>query len=136
MDPLYRARATCAGPHPGEVRSSDGVLRARLGVPHELGGTGGGTNPEQLLAAAYAACFYTALEQAAREAGQPLPADLQVDCDVGLGRRDDGFALELQVHVAQADEAMREWVERAAQLWPHAPGVEPVVRVTGVQGPG
>ena len=55
---LYRARAHAGGPHPGEVQSEDGAVRTRLALPQALGGKGGtGTNQEQLLAVAYAACF-------------------------------------------------------------------------------
>lgn len=126
---LYQALAVAGGGHPGEVRSSDGLLHAALAVPREQGGSGGGgTNPEQLLAAAYAACFYTALEQAVSERRIALPQNLAVECRVALGRRDDGFALDVQVQVqGAADPAL---LARAEQLWPHGPGVAPQVRVT------
>lgn len=129
MTHLYRASATVGGPHPGEVRSSDGALRAPLAVPPEMGGRGGGTNPEQLLAAAYAACFYTALEEAANEAQLALPADLAVTCEVALGRRDGGFELAVDLDVPQADGKLQELADRARELWPHAPGVAPAVRL-------
>lgn len=127
---LYRARAQAAGGHPGEVRTEDGALHARLSVPQALGGQGGaGTNPEQLLAAAYAACFYSALEQAASERRVALPRDLSVDCEVALGRRSGGFELEVQVAARGGHGELDALVQRARELWPHAPGVAPQVRV-------
>ncbi len=135
---LYSTRATVAGGPPGTVRSDDGKLTLRLATPGELGGTAGaqGTNPEQLLAAAYAACFHTALAQAAAEARQPLPADLAVDCDVGLRRRDGGFALDVDIGVrAERTEPSRlqPLLDRAVALWPHAPGVRPQVHLARAQ---
>lgn len=126
---LYRASAHAGGGHPGEVRSEDGAVRARLAVPPALGGAGErGTNPEQLLAAAYAACFYTALEQAARERQVALPRELGVDCRVDLGRREGGFQLDVQVDVSGGVE-LGALVQRASELWPHGPGAAPQVRV-------
>ena len=127
---LYRATAIAGGAHPGEVRSGDALVQATLALPAELGGSGGkGTNPEQLLAAAYAACFYAALQQAASETRAALPQDFGVECSVGLGRRNDGFALDVQVQVQGGVEP--GLVARAEQLWPHGPGVAPQVRITG-----
>lgn len=135
---LYRTRATTSGGPPGTVRSDDGRLVLKLATPTELGGTAGaqGTNPEQLLAAAYAACFHTALAQAAAEARQPLPAELAVDCDVGLRRRDGGFALDVDIAV-RADRTeparLQPLLDRAVALWPHAPGVMPQVHLQHAQ---
>jgi Ohr subfamily peroxiredoxin len=70
---LYTATATAQGGRQGHVRSSDGVLDVPLAFPKELGGPGGAaTNPEQLFAAGYAACFENALMRVAREQGAPL----------------------------------------------------------------
>src|SRR5258706_4364932 len=67
MKILYTAKATVQGGRKGQARSSDGHLQVHLSIPKEMGGDGGqGTNPEQLFAAGYAACFQSALEQVAR----------------------------------------------------------------------
>src|SRR5258708_32529293 len=64
---LYTAKATVQGGRKGQARSSDGHLQVHLSIPKEMGGDGGqGTNPEQLFAAGYAACFQSALEQGPR----------------------------------------------------------------------
>ena len=93
MDPLYTAQATARGGREGEVVSDDGVLDLSLTVPKELGGPGGEhTNPEQLFAAGYAACFHSALKRLAREQGLDV-TDSEITARVGLGRDESGFGL-------------------------------------------
>jgi Ohr subfamily peroxiredoxin len=78
--------------------SSDGHLRVRLAAPGALGGTGGeGTNPEQLFAAAYAACFLSAIRSAAAEENATIADDANVTATVALGTREEGPGLALQV---------------------------------------
>src|SRR5699024_2043903 len=102
MEPFYTAEATAKGDgRNGEVLSSDGVLDEELAVPAELGGTGGRhTNPEQLFAAGYAACFHGALRTAASDAGIDLGA-LTVTLEADLTGFEQGRADEL---VAQAHQ--------------------------------
>ena len=87
MDPLYTAVATARGDgRNGEVTSSDGVIDERLAVPEEMGGPGGEmSNPEQLFAAGYAACFHSALQVVARKADVALGSST-VTAEVGIGR--------------------------------------------------
>lgn len=91
MDPLYTAEATAkGGGRSGEILSSDGVLDEELAVPKELGGQGGEyTNPEQLFAAGYAACFHNALRQVASEAGVDV-GDSSVTAQVSIGKGELG----------------------------------------------
>ncbi|WP_377295342.1 organic hydroperoxide resistance protein [Rhizobium sp. SG2393] len=103
MPILYRTRAVAeGGGRSGRAASEDGALAVTLAVPHELGGDGAeGTNPEQLFAAGYAACFLSALHLVAGRDRQPLPDGTAVTADVGIGPRPDGagFALEVRLHV-------------------------------------
>src|SRR3954467_3967348 len=100
MEAIYTASATATGDgRNGHVRSSDGVLDFDLAVPKEMGGTGGAlTNPEELFAAGYAACFHSALRGVARREKLPLE-DTAIPVDVGIGRRDDGPGFGLTVTI-------------------------------------
>ncbi|SFP66432.1 peroxiredoxin, Ohr subfamily [Amycolatopsis arida] len=91
VDVQYTAEATARGDgRNGEVTSSDGVIDERLAVPKEMGGPGGEhTNPEQLFAAGYAACFHGALRLVARESGVDL-GNTEVTARVGIGKTDAG----------------------------------------------
>ena len=96
----YTASALSTGEgRNGHVRSSDGLLDLDLAAPTEMGGPGGATNPEQLFAAGYAACFHSALKGAARREKMTI-ADSSVTADVGIGPRDEGgFGLTVALHV-------------------------------------
>lgn len=117
MQVLYTAEATATGGRQGRVRSSDGVLDTPLAHPKELGGPGGAaTNPEQLFAAGYAACFENALLRVARERKTPIK-ESSVTARVGIGREDDGYfrlAVDLQVSVPGRDKAELEEMVRIA----------------------
>lgn len=99
---LYRTTATATGQgRDGRAATADGALDVRLVTPRELGGAGGaGTNPEQLFATGYAACFLSALRHVATAERAVLPADLAVTCEVGIGRVPAGFGLEVALRVA------------------------------------
>jgi Ohr subfamily peroxiredoxin len=115
---LYTASATATGGREGRIRSSDGVLQAELALPKELGGPGGSkTNPEQLFAAAYAACFEGAVRLAAREAKVKLGPDTHVTAHVGIGPREAGgfnLAARLDVHLDGVDAAEAQSLARTA----------------------
>ncbi|MGH3434239.1 MAG: organic hydroperoxide resistance protein [Thermocrispum sp.] len=95
MKTLYTAKATATGSgRGGHVRSSDEALDAGLSVPKELGGAGGdGTNPEQLFAAGFAACFHSALQLVARKKKVQIPGS-SVTAEVGIGQAGEGFGLK------------------------------------------
>lgn len=89
MKLLYSTQATSTHGRDGQVESEDRRLTAKLAMPKELGGSGAGTNPEQLFAAGYAACFENALIYLARERKLKL-TETSVTAQVGMGRADDG----------------------------------------------
>src|SRR5881392_2885274 len=100
MEPVYTVSVVSSGDgRNGHVRSSDAILDADVRTPVEMGGPGGATNPEQLFAAGYAACFHSALKGTARREKVTI-ADSSVSADVGIGPRDEGgFGLTVALHV-------------------------------------
>ncbi len=125
MATLYTAEVTATGARNGHVKSSDGLLDLDLTVPREMGGKGGNaTNPEQLFAAGYAACFGGATEYLARLQKLETGA-ITVNAKVGIGPSDvgEGFALTvaLDVTVAGLDQAAAEkLVNQAHQTCPYS----------------
>ncbi|MBY0414920.1 MAG: organic hydroperoxide resistance protein [Bdellovibrionales bacterium] len=99
MKTLYQTSALVTGGRDGLAKSKDGLLEVRLSAPKELGGKGGATNPEQLFAAGYAACFESALRHVARSEKIAI-GDTSVEAEVALGSRDDGgFQLQVGLNV-------------------------------------
>ncbi|MER5268508.1 organic hydroperoxide resistance protein [Actinosynnema sp. NPDC002837] len=125
MQVLYTAEAIAVGDgRNGEVRSSDGVIDEQLSTPKELGGPGGDrTNPEQLFAAGYAACFHSALKVAARQAKVKI-GETSVTAKVDLGANGSGgfqLAVELVAHVPGVEQAVAEQLSAAAhQICPYS----------------
>ena len=121
---IYTAEATVTGGRDqGHGRTSDGALDVQLRSPKELGGEGGGTNPEQLFAVGYAACFEGAIKTVARR--QKVEADdVSIDAKVDLGPREDrsfAIAVALDVTLPQLDpEQAAEMVEAAHQVCPYS----------------
>ncbi|TPG08221.1 organic hydroperoxide resistance protein [Rhodanobacter glycinis] len=98
---LYRSKATATGGRDGRATSSDNVLDISLTTPKELGGAGGnGTNPEQLFAAGYSACFLGAMKFVAAQQKLQLPADTQVTGQVGIGQIPTGFGIEVELTIS------------------------------------
>jgi len=117
---LYTGRTHTEGGRDGSARSSDGRLDIRLSPP---GSSGAGTNPEQLFAAGWSACFIGAMGRAAQAAGAKLPAGVAVDAEVDLGKSGDGFALQARLRVSLpglAPEVARRIVDDAHQLCPYS----------------
>ena len=97
---LYTAHATSTGGREGTSKSSDGVLDVKLTTPKELGGNGAtGTNPEQLFAAGYSACFIGAMKHVAMMEKVTLPADTSIKADVGIGPIPAGFGIQVAMTV-------------------------------------
>jgi Ohr subfamily peroxiredoxin len=117
MQVLYTAEATAKGGRHGHVRSADGVLDLPLAHPKELGGPGGAaTNPEQLFAAGYAACFENAMLRVARERKAPIK-ESSVTARVGIGRDETEYfrlQVDLLVSVPGRDQAEIEDFARIA----------------------
>jgi Ohr subfamily peroxiredoxin len=124
MDALYTAVAHATGDgRNGHARTDDGTLDFELRIPKELGGPGGATNPEQLFAAGYAACFHSALRFIAQRDKLDV-GDTEVSATVGLGLLPSGgfgLEVELDVHVPGLDDdAARDLVERAHEVCPYS----------------
>ncbi|PXF62927.1 organic hydroperoxide resistance protein [Kangiella spongicola] len=120
----YTAKATATGGRAGSAKSDDGKLDVKLSTPKELGGAGGeGTNPEQMFAAGYSACFIGAMQHVAGQQKVKLPEDTTVTGVVGIGPTDGGFAIdvELQVSIPGMDKADAEdLVNKAHQVCPYS----------------
>ena len=121
MPILYTTRATSTGGRVGSSKSEDGNLSVNLTSPKELGGDGApGTNPEQLFAAGYSACFLGALKFVAGQAKIKLSPETTVTATVGLGPREDGggFGIEvaLSVNIPGVDRAVAEDLAAKAHI--------------------
>ena len=123
MDALYTAVATATHGRDGRAFTNDGKVDVKLAPPVELGGNGEGTNPEQLFAAGYAACFGSALGLVGRQAKVDV-SDAAVTAEVGIGKQGEGFGLKvtLRIELPEAvDEATgRKLVETAHQVCPYS----------------
>ena len=129
---LYTASATTTGGRQGHATSSDGVLDLTLTAPKELGGPGTGTNPEQLFAAGYAACFNGALTLVARAAKVDASA-AQVTANIGFGPEGDGYAItaDLEVAVPGLDlSQVQQLADAAHQVCPYSKATRGNVPVT------
>jgi lipoyl-dependent peroxiredoxin len=124
MNILYTAVATAVGDgRNGSVRSSDGHIDVNLAAPAELGGPGGATNPEQLFAAGYAACFHNALRRVGRRAKADVTGS-EVTAHVGLGATGNGnfgLTVTLEVRLPAVDPAIaKQLVDTAHQVCPYS----------------
>jgi osmotically inducible protein OsmC len=121
---LYTAHATSTGGREGTSRSSDGVLNLQLSTPKELGGGGGpGTNPEQLFAAGYSACFIGAMKVVAGKMKVALPAETSIAADVSIGPIPAGFGIQvaLNISIPGLERATAEQLVQAAhQVCPYS----------------
>ena len=125
IDVKYQTQARATGGRDGHARSQGGTLDLALSTPKELGGAGGdGTNPEQLFAAGYSACFIGALKVAGQQLKLKVPADVAVSAKVGIGpRAAGGFGIttDLTVELPGLDRADSEkLVEAAHQICPYS----------------
>lgn len=125
VDVKYTTHATATGGRDGRAATPDGALDVKLSRPVELGGAGGsGTNPEQLFAAGYSACFLSALGSAARKLKGTVPPDTKVTATVGLGPRSEGgFGITASLAVelpGLSREAAEEMVATAHEICPYS----------------
>lgn len=134
---VYTAHATSTGGRSGTARSSDGALDVALATPKELGGAGGaGTNPEQLFAAGYSACFIGAMKAVAARQKIALPAEVSVDASVGIGAHTGkpgafGIEVTMTVKVPGMDRAALEaLVATAHEVCPYSNATRGNVDVT------
>ncbi|GHH54068.1 organic hydroperoxide resistance protein [[Pseudomonas] boreopolis] len=121
---LYTAHATATGGRDGRAVSSDKVLDVHLATPRELGGAGGeGTNPEQLFAAGYSACFIGAMKFVAGQEKIRLPAEPTIEGNVGIGQIPGGFGISVELRISvpgMEREALQALVEKAHQVCPYS----------------
>jgi osmotically inducible protein OsmC len=100
---IYTAHATATGGRDGSAKSDDGKLSVKLNPPEEMGGNGDGTNPEQLFAAGYSACFLGAMKFVAGTQKISLPADTSINADVHFGPRANGakgFSVDVGLNIS------------------------------------
>ncbi|MFI8227818.1 organic hydroperoxide resistance protein [Streptomyces sp. NPDC085900] len=131
-DVLYTAVATAENGRDGRVATDDGRLDVVVNPPKEMGGNGEGTNPEQLFAAGYSACFQGALGVVARETKADI-AGSTVTAEVGIGRNDDGFGIivEISARIPNVDaETARALVDKAHQVRPYSKATRGNISVT------
>lgn len=133
IKPLYTAEATAVGGREGHVRSTDGLLDVDLRPPVEMGGPGGATNPEELFAAGYAACFQSALGVMARRSkvsveGSTVAAKVTIGTVAGGGF---GLAVALEVHIPDVDDAVaHDLIEGAHAVCPYSNATRGNIEVT------
>ena len=131
---LYTAKSTATGGRDGRAVSSDQALDVALATPRELGGAGGaGTNPEQLFAAGYSACFLSALKVVAGKRKVALPADSSITGTVGIGPIPMGFGLKVQLEISVTGlprEQVQELVNAAHQVCPYSNATRGNIEVT------
>ncbi len=134
MKTIYTAEALATGEgRNGHARTSDGSLDLGLAIPEAMGGSGDGTNPEQLFAAGYAACFHSALQMVARQDKADI-TDSAVGARVGIGPNDAGgfqleVALELTLPNLARDEA-QALADKAHQVCPYSNATRGNIDVT------
>ncbi|MBD9367345.1 organic hydroperoxide resistance protein [Xanthomonas sp. XNM01] len=131
---LYTATASATGGREGQAASSDGALDVKLSTPRELGGAGGdGTNPEQLFAAGYSACFLGALKFVAGKEKVALPADTRVTGKVGIGPIPTGFGIQAELTIAAPGvprEQLQALVDAAHIVCPYSNATRGNIDVT------
>jgi Ohr subfamily peroxiredoxin len=131
---LYTAQATATGGRDGKASTPDGALNVALSVPKGLGGPGGaGTNPEQLFAAGYAACFIGAMKFVAGQKKIALPADTSISSEVGIGPIPTGFGIQVTLNISTpglSAEQANEVVQAAHIVCPYSNATRGNIDVT------
>jgi Ohr subfamily peroxiredoxin len=139
MNVLYKTKATSTGGRTGQSKTEDGILDLELVTPKELGGQGNkpgqkGTNPEQLFACGYSACFLGALKFVAGQEKVKVGEDTTVTAQIGIGPRDDGkgfgITAELSVRIPGLDRAKAEdLVQKAHVVCPYSHAIKNTIDV-------
>ena len=124
MQVIYKAIATSTAGRDGRATSSDGVLDVKLSTPKELGGAGGAaTNPEQLFAAGYSACFLSAIKYVASQQKITVAVDANITAEVGIGQIPGGFGLDIELQInlpGMSNEVAQDLVTKAHQVCPYS----------------
>ncbi len=135
---VYTAHASATGGRDGHAASDDSLLNVKLSTPKEMGGAGGGVNPEQLFAAGYSACFLGAMKFVGGMEKIAIPADTKVEGAVGIGpfgagAAPEGFniAVELKISLPGMDKAAAEaLVEKTHKVCPYSNATRGNIDVT------
>lgn len=130
---VYEAEATSTGGRDGQTKSSDGSFNLKLAVPKEMGGAGGGANPEQLFAAGYSACFVGAMKFVAGRDKIKIPQDLSINAKVGIGPIPNGFGIQatLNISLPGMDKAeAKKLVDAAHIVCPYSNATRGNIEVT------
>ena len=130
---VYTAHATSTGGRDGSSKTDDGKLQVKLAVPKEMGGNGDGTNPEQLFAAGYSACFLGAMKFVAGQQKTTLPAATSIAADIGIGAIPGGFGIQaaLAITIPGMERAAAEALVAAAhQVCPYSNATRGNIDVT------
>jgi lipoyl-dependent peroxiredoxin len=130
---IYTAKAHTTGGREGASRSDDGLLDVKLTPPKVMGGAGTATNPEQLFAAGYSACFMGAMKHVAGMKKIAVPADASIDAEVDIGPIPQGFgiAARLTVNLPGMDKAVaQDLVETAHKVCPYSNATRDNIEVT------
>ncbi|ANB75833.1 organic hydroperoxide resistance protein [Paraburkholderia phytofirmans OLGA172] len=131
---LYRAHAQVTGGRDGRALVPESKLDLKLTTPRELGGAGGeGTNPEQLFAAGYSACFLGAMKFVAAQDKIAIPADVSINGSVGFGAIPNGFGIEVELKISlpgMAREAAQALVDKAHAVCPYSNATRGNIDVT------
>jgi Ohr subfamily peroxiredoxin len=121
---IYATSAIAVGGRDGNTGTIDGRFDIKLARPKELGGKGGGNNPEELFASGYAACFLSSMQLLASQGGPTVPQDAEVKATVGLGPRSEGgLGLEIALDITLPGLARGEaeaLIEKAHQICPYS----------------
>lgn len=131
---LYTATATATGGREGQASSSDNALSVKLSTPRELGGSGGdGTNPEQLFAAGYSACFLGAMKFVASQQKVMIPATTSITGRVGIGQIPSGFGIQAELTISVPGlprDTVQALVEQAHIVCPYSNATRGNIDVT------
>ncbi|HEX5374489.1 MAG TPA: organic hydroperoxide resistance protein [Aquabacterium sp.] len=130
---VYTAHATATGGRDGRASTPDGKLDVVLSVPKEMGGRGEGTNPEQLFAAGYSACFMGAMGFVAGQQKRGLPAGTQIDGEVDIGPIPNAFGIAVRLNITlpgMAREDAEALVAAAHQVCPYSNATRGNIAVT------
>ena len=130
---LYTAQATTPGGRDGTSKSDDGKLSVTLAPPKEMGGNGNGTNPEQLFAAGYSACFMGAMKFVAGTQKKVVPADASISADVGIGPIPAGFGIQVAMRISVpgwSKEDTQALVDAAHKVCPYSNATRGNIDVT------
>lgn len=131
---VYRATAKTNGGRDGSAVTPDGSLNVKLSTPKELGGAGGdGTNPEQLFAAGYSACFTGAIKFVAAQERVRLPDTMSITGHVGIGAISHGFGIEAELEISipgMEKEAAQALIDKAHLVCPYSNATRGNINVT------